>query len=169
RPLGAAKRPGEPDQTLLMAHVLFSRSIALRRLDQLSRRTDLLPNTAAFARWTARLETLPVDGLPLVAHGTQTHHGVVSLHDAYLAADDWLILRTTRRTVDDLLKQYDIAAMVQSKGIPSSSQWRIVLPVGGDEWSLRVYDEGLRPLCDLRPDYSNGYASRGGAEFLAGG
>src|SRR5205823_1108764 len=80
--LGAAKQPGEPDRTLLMAHVLFSRSVAVRRLRQLALRPDLLPDGDAVERWAARVGALPADGLPLTDAGPPPRPGVVSLHDA---------------------------------------------------------------------------------------
>src|SRR5205823_14379155 len=78
RPLGGWKQPGEPDQTLLMAHVLFSRSIALRRGQQLARHEGLLPDAAAVKRWTTRLESQPADGLPLTRAGPPPRPGVAS-------------------------------------------------------------------------------------------
>jgi hypothetical protein len=164
RSLGAWKQPGEPDQTLLMAHVLFSRSIALRRLQLLAHGPELLPDSAAVDRWTKHLELLRIDGLELTPDGPPPRPGVVSLQDAFMVADDWLILRTTRRTVDDLCRQYQI------EGTPPSEQWRLVLPKQiGDMSVLRVYDETHSPICDLRLNHSRGYVTRGGAEVLAGG
>jgi len=170
RPLGGWKQPGEPDQTLLMAHVLFSRSIALRRLQLLAHRQDLLPDPGAAERWIVRLESLSVEGLPLFLAGPPPRPGVVSLQDAFLAADDWLILRTTRRTIADLVRQYDVGNAVPGDGTPSPATWRVVVPTQtGDGWSLRVYDEKLQPIGDLRPDISRGYVTRAGEEVLAGG
>ena len=164
RPLGAWKQPGEPDQTLLMAHLLFSRSIALRRLQQLARRPEVLPDPAAVDRWTKHLMSLRIDGLELTPGGPPPRPGIVSLKDTFMAADDWLVLRTTRRTADDLCRQY------QLEGIPPPEQWRLVLPeqIGGVS-VLRLYDETLSPICDLRLNHSRGYVTRGGAEVLAGG
>lgn len=164
RPLGAWKQPGEPDQTLLMAHLVVSRSIALRRVGWLSRRPELLPDPTAAQRWKMRLETTPAEGVPLAPGGPPPRPGVVSLQDAFMAADDCLIARTTRRTVDDICRQYRV------DGTPPLKQWRVVVPVqSGDALVLRVYDAALTTLCDLRLDYSPGYVTRAGAEVLAGG
>jgi hypothetical protein len=161
RPLGAWKQPGEPDQTLLMAQVLFSRSIALRRVRQLAWRPELLPDHAAVDRWTALLENRQVDGLPLSPGSPPPRPGVVSLQDAFMAADDWLVLGTTRRTMEELSRQYEV---------PGPAGCSIIVPTKTDDgWSLRVYDESHRPICDLRPDHSKGYLSRGGTEILVGG
>jgi hypothetical protein len=164
RPLGAWKQPGEADQTLLVAHLLVSRSIALRRVGWLTRRPELLPDPTAAQRWKARLETRPVEGVPLERGGPPPRPGVVSLQDAFVAADDWLMVRTTRRTVDDLFRQY------QLEGAPPPQRLRLVVPEQtGDMCVLRLYDEALSPICDLKLDHSRGYRARGGEEVLAGG
>ena len=107
---------------------------------------------------------MQLDGLPLTAAGPEPRPGVVSLHDAFTAADDWLILRTTRRTVNDLMRQYDVSAVWRP------AQLRVVVPTQiGEGWWLRAYDESLQPILDLWPNNSRGYTTRGGAEVLAGG
>ena len=169
RPLGAAKQPGEPDQTLLMAHVLFSRSVAVRRIRELARRPELLPGPGAVERWT-EIVAPPAAGIPFSDPGPPPRPGVVSLHDAVRVADDWLILSTTRRAIADLMREYDFDEFLRAGTIPAPATWRIVVPAadaGG--WSLLVYDQHFRPILELRPDYSDGYRTRGGSELVAAG
>jgi hypothetical protein len=167
RPLGGWKQPGEPDQTLLMAHVLFSRSVALRRLQQLARRPSLFPDVAAVERWTVQLQVLSVPGIGLVPGGPTPRPGVVSLQDAFRAADDWLILRTPRRTIEGLIRQYNLGAALHGD---DAARWHVVVPVSaGSGWSFRVFDKNFRPMCELRPSHSRGYVTRGEEELLAGG
>ena len=106
RPLGYAKAAGEPDQTLLVSHVLFSRTLAEQRLDILARRPDWLPETGAIERWRRGLAAMKVDGLPLRNAGPPPRAGVVSLHDALRVADDWHFLRTTVQTLRDFYSLY---------------------------------------------------------------
>lgn len=172
RPFGAIKQSGEPDQTLLMAHILFSRSVAERRIQCLASQPELLPDPGAIERWLVKLAAMNVDGLPLTDAGPRPRPGVVSLHDAFLAADDWLVVRTTRRAIDDLLGHYDFEPMFEQFAgrILGASAWRILLPVTrGQEWLLTVLDDGLRPVLELHPDFSSGYWCRGGGEALVAG
>src|SRR5262249_31708101 len=102
RPLGFAKEPGEPDQTLVASHGLFSPSVAADSLQRLAGRGGQLADAKVVERWQDRLRALPVDGLPLTNPGPPPRPGVVSLHDALRVADDFFILSTTRQTVRDL-------------------------------------------------------------------
>jgi hypothetical protein len=172
RPLGGAKAPGEPDQTLLMSHVLFSRSLAQQRLRRLARRAEFLADPDAVKRWQERLRTLPADGLRLAAAGPAPRPGVVSLHDALRVADDFLLLRTTRQTLRDFQGHYGTEPLVERLGeiIPPVDQWRLLIPGGTvAEPLLQAYDRHLRLRLELAPDLSHGYATRGGVEFPAAG
>jgi hypothetical protein len=172
RPLGSAKAAGEPDQTLLFSHILFSRSVAEHRLKVLARRAEWFPHPGAMDRWRDRLRTLVVDGLPLVCAGPPPRPGVVSLHDALRVADDWLILRTTRQTLRGFQEQYDTQPLADrlGGGVSTVSDWRLLIPGGTDAAPmLCVYDQQLRLRLRLAADMSRGYASRGGAEFPAAG
>ncbi len=105
RPLGALKLPGEVDRTPLVSYVAFSRSIASRRLA-----------TATSAGWfddnrhrvlRSQLATLAPAGLPAAESQCVERPGVVSLADANKAADDFVILRSTRGSLAELLNLYN--------------------------------------------------------------
>jgi len=109
RPLGIHKRPGEPDRTLLLSYVAFSPSIAERRLDFLTERFQ----DAGLRDHAQRLRApCLAGGLAIQPSGLPPRPGVVSLDDALRVASDFVLLRTTRHTVEDFLAAYDIAALV---------------------------------------------------------
>lgn len=110
RPLGAAKSPGAIDRTPLLSYEAYSRQIARTRLALLARwplagigdRADELQQ---------RLNDLDVVGFAAADLLEQPRPGVVSLEDAQRAALDFRIVRTTRRSRDALLRQYDLAPL----------------------------------------------------------
>jgi hypothetical protein len=154
RPLGIGKLPGEPDRTPLLSHVLVSQSIAERRLAIANRRPggSHLP-----ARWAES-----IDGLPLADCGSPPKLGVVSLHDAMLTADDWIVLRTTRSSFRD----WDSAFVWSDLGIQPSRDWRLLLPEGND---LIAYDDSLNPAARITIELSAGYRLQGGVEVPVAG
>jgi hypothetical protein len=171
RPLGCGKAPGEPDQTLLTSHVLFSRSLAERRLRHLSRWPEIV-DPAAVERWLHAIRTMPLDGVALTAAGPAPRPGVVSLHDALRVADDFVVLRTTRQTFRDFQQQYDLSELASRLGehVPPVDEWRCLLPAGtGGETVLRVYDQHFRSRLELAADLSQGYGTRGSIEFPIAG
>jgi hypothetical protein len=162
RPLGVAKAPAEPDATPLLSYEAFSPTLAARRLKQVA---DLgLADPETIGELRSALAGLTVAGLPLREVPARPRPGTVSLADAQLSADDWVLLRTTPRTVRALLALYDLAPLV---GRPA------LIVTGGDPGDgrprLRVYDEGLRQRLELAFDPARGYESRGGVEYPAGG
>jgi hypothetical protein len=157
RPFGAAKQPGEPDRTPLLSHILFSRSVAERRLSVLARHTKVSTN-----EWLAALASIDTGGMPLAEAGPSPRPGVVSLHDALLSADDWIARRTTRSSLSDLEMAFEWPAT----GNCRPKEWRLLLPSGAD---LIAFDGELRPVCRLSADYSRGYMCRGGVEVPASG
>lgn len=168
RPLGFAKLPGEPDATLLCSHVLFSRTIAQHRLQILKRRADWNPHDGDIDGLIELLRQLPVDGTPLDCLGPPPRPGVVSLHDTGRIAGDFVLLRTTQRTIRAFARQFDIESLEQL-GLPAS-EWRLVVPGGSDAApTLRVYDATLRLRAELSVDLSCGYSQRAGMEFPAAG
>ena len=167
RPFGFAKASGEPDQTLLASHLHFSKEIAAERLDLLRRRPHWLPDVGALGLWHSGLRELAVDGMALPKIDTPMRPGVVSLADAGRVAGDWMMLQTTRQTIDELARQYDLRPLVESLNLPVRG-WRLLAP-GGEPGRLLILDEALRLRAGLSADMSRGYVTRGGAEMLAAG
>jgi hypothetical protein len=119
RPLGALKQPGEVDRTPLVSYEAYSRFIAARRLA-----------TLKSARWidNARHETLraalanvAVVGVPAAEITARERPGVVSLTDANKAASDFVIIRTTRRSLSSLLAHYDWRPL--ESRFPTTCRW----------------------------------------------
>jgi hypothetical protein len=167
RPLGVFKHPLEPDLTLLLACEAFSRSVAEARL-------GLLPTPDERDRFCRALRELSVAGLPLSA--VQCEEGrIASLADVRRAADDFLLLRTTRQGVADFLAQYDLAPLAGRFSFPFLAQDRQALIVpspaaaGADERVLAVYDLRLRKRLELGFRRGQGYEARAGAEYPRGG
>jgi hypothetical protein len=165
RPFGSAKAPTEPDTTPLFSYEAFSALLAGRRLEHLADRLQLLP-AEVLARHRQRLHAgLPVRGLRVDALTVAARPGVVSLADARQAAPDFVLLRTTARSVRDFLRIYD----------PGGLDWlaadRRVLVVGAATpgGPVTVHDADLRPRLALTFDPSAGYASRAGVELPASG
>jgi hypothetical protein len=167
RPFGYGKFRGEPDQTLLASHVLFSRTIAEQRLDLLGGQTAWLPDAGALPRWRTRLRGLAISGIALPNLDSTMRPGVVSLADAWRVAGDWMIVRTTLQTVRDLVRQFDFAPLIAS-GLPPVESWR-VLASGDAAGMIRVFDDRLQPRIELSADLSAGYVVRGGVEMPAAG
>jgi hypothetical protein len=119
RPLGVLKEPGEVDRTPLVSYEAFSRSIAKRRLRELASggwidnaRRDVL---------LAALDELSVPGVPLNKLSVVERPGVVSIADAGKAAADFVFLRTTRGSLDELLACLDLRQLAQQS--PDLCDW----------------------------------------------
>ena len=137
RPLGAGKAPGTVDRTPLVSYVAFSRAIAAQRIAALAGAGDMEPE--ARSPHEAALEELSVGGVSVESLTLVERPGVVSLADAVRASPDFVVLRTTKHSLDEVLSRYRWPAALE-KG-------DVALLVGcgpGDEPStpstLRVYD-----------------------------
>lgn len=167
RPLGVGKLPGEPDHTWLSSHILFSRTLAEKRLRRLAQRSDLLPDVDAVGRWRAILDGLHVVGVPLERRDAPTRPGVASLQDAFMVADDFVFLRTTRRAVRDFAAQYDCTPLAN---VFAPGEWHVVAPtVTDDRCVLTLFDRSYRLRVELDADLSRGFARVGGTEYVAVG
>lgn len=165
RPLGVFKSPGEPDGTILLSYIAFSRALAIQRLRLLAQ-VGLLP-TDQFEILLQRLSELRIVGLP-IPMTARTRPGVASLADARAAADDWLLIATPRRAADEF------RAMLATQGIdlditgPFDGRVLIVGEVpqpGIPEVVLTVYDTAQCKRLELLADLSEGYHSRLGHEI----
>ncbi len=153
RPLGTGKPPGEPDRTVLLSHQAFSRSLARRRLRSL----------VEAGRFEPELASLVVSGVSLSEISGQSRPGAVSLTDARQVADDFVFLRTTQATVEELFRQYDCGpfdALKRERGL-------LIVPRA--EGTLAIIDAEKRLRLTLTPDASQGYRTRAGCELLRAG
>jgi hypothetical protein len=120
RPLGALLPPGHVDRTTLLSYEAFSRRIAHQRLEQLTA-WEPTSDAAAFDELRDRLLHLQVSGIPARTLSGVRRPGVVSLEDARLVSDDFLILRTTRRSIDRLWIRYDLQLLAAVA--PDVTRW----------------------------------------------
>ena len=145
RPLGIFKHPTEPDQTLLLSYVAFSRTIAERRFREMH---DLgMFDDEQFTKAQAKLAALKIDGIPIPKRSVPPRPGVPSLEDALKVAPDFVLLRTTRRTVNDFLTQYDVNAVRHRFPLELLPDTQRVVIVGGEGQgpaSLMIHTAALR-------------------------
>jgi hypothetical protein len=176
RPFGRFKAPAEPDRTLLLSYETFSRSVAERRLQDLAKDPVANLSEETLAGYSHHLvANLPVQGIPVTRVPREQKPGAVALHDAARVAEDFVVLRTTRQTVQAFLQQFDINALARQCSVDYLDAHKRVLIVtavstrSGPEAILDVYDERLRRRLELRVDPSRGYRSRAGQEYPVAG
>jgi len=168
RPLGAFKAPGEPDQTIMLSYVAFSRNIATQRLLLLGEEKELLP-ADELAAFRQALQALPVSGVPVAEVPAPQRPGVVSLADAARTADDFVLMRTTTLPVCAFFTSFKFEPLLERIG---SSEWwgRPWLILGRPEKEsgeviITVYEAGtLRKRLELSADPRQGYICRAGLE-----
>jgi len=168
RPLGAAKEPGESDQTVLLSHLAFSRSVAQRRLKYLTETLGLLPDAAERDALRQALAGFSVVGVPLSEVGGRPRPGAVSASDARQVADDFVFLRTTTASARDLFRQYDFAPLFSRFRLADIAKGpTLILPRA--DGRLVIHDDALRPRLEMVPDTSQGYDARAGTEYPRAG
>jgi hypothetical protein len=97
------------------------------------------------------------------------------LNDAFRIAPDFILLRTTRRTVNDFLAQYDLAPVERLFPLDFLHSGQRVLIIGGGSvkgqkpTALTIYDAELRPRLEFEIDPQAGYAVHGVTEYPARG
>ena len=168
RPLGVFKQPGERDQTLLLSYEAFSRSIAVDRLRFLTVSLGLVEERAYQALLQNLEVELVVPGVALPAGPVAARPGVVSLDDAWLVARDFVLLRTTRRAVQDFLRQYDLSPLARRCSLDYLAVAALILR-GSSPGQLTIYDDRLRKRLELEMNFREGYAVRRGVEYLRAG
>jgi hypothetical protein len=172
RPLGVFKAPGEPDQTLLFSYEAFSRTIAERRLRYLHEQLHLFTDTQEYE---ARLRQLHapvlVLGVPLQPRTYRHRPEPVSLDDAFKAADDFLLLRSTRRSVTDFLTHFDFAPLSRCLNLEWLSPQRRVLIVRSatEPGVLMLHDAELHLRLEVQVEAERGYVLQRDAEYPAAG
>jgi hypothetical protein len=167
RPLGVFKPPVQPDQTLLFSYEAFSRTVAQRRLDFL-RKIELLSATEAEELRRFLEHGLQVKGIP-VASLRRDRPALVSLEDARKAAEDFVLLRTTRQAVEAFRARYDLTHL--EEGFPPEflTSGRPVLIMSETPGVLTIYDGELRRRLELQINSEQGYEIRRGLESPVGG
>jgi hypothetical protein len=160
RPLGDGKAPGEPDATPLLSCEAYSRAVAEQRLRDLAREDFLADCVRELP------EAPPVIGLPRDAVGAVSRPGVVSLADARQASADFVFLRTTAASLQDLLDLFDFTPLAARFDISFLIvQRRALVARAASGSAVVVYDEQLWPRLELETVAEQGYASRAGYEY----
>lgn len=164
RPLGEGKAPGEPDATPLLSCEAYSRAIAEQRLRDLARE-DVLAD---------RVRGLPeaplVAGLPLDVVESASRPGVVSLADARQVSPDFVFLRTTAASLQELLDLFDFTPLAARFDLDFLTVRRRALVARAPSGTgIVVDDEQFRPRLQLEVALEGGYARRAGREFPACG
>ncbi len=174
RPLGAPKGPLEPDATPLLSYAAFSRSLALRRLEELAQGPLGLDNdTAVSLRKT--LEALTPGGVPVRGVASRSRPGTVALADARQVAEDFVLLRTTALSAarfwrlfppEPLRRRFDLASW-------DPHARTLILgaapPPGETRVRLTVCDDRMRSRIEVVADAADGYVRRAGVEYPAAG
>jgi len=96
--------------------------------------------------------------------------GSVALTDAFKVADDFVVLRTTCRSVREFLALFDFTPLRERFTLDYLDEGRRVIivrteAVGG----LRLFDDAYRCRLELQMNPQAGYESRGGLEYPASG
>jgi hypothetical protein len=170
RPLGWGKAVGEPDLTPLLAHEAYSPSIARRRCGELERLAAELDLGNVDWRLLRRNESLHVPGLP-ATRVAEPDRPVVSLADARRVAEDFVIIRTLRRGLEEVLAAFDFAALRPEASLPDPREMLLLLRLAADEKGsmLALFDHQMRQRLEMVTDLSRGFSRRGGRELPAAG
>jgi hypothetical protein len=168
RPFGVGKSLAEPDGTLLLASVAFSRTLAVARLHDLA---HFLPGDLDASRlqgFLARLHTLGfVDGVPLERIGAAIRPGAIALADARLAAADFVFLHTTAASLAELRSWFDFAPLAARTDV-TFLECPALLARAPKGPGVVLYDAHWRPRLQLETA-GVGFVRRGGREWPAGG
>src|SRR5262249_42705185 len=117
----------------------------------------------------------PLNGMPIVPSRKAQRPGTVSLQDAARVAEDFIVLRTTRQAVRDLLQQFDFTTLAERFSLEYLAAGQHVLIVSGaatrhaPEGILDVYDANVQRRLELQIDMSEGYRNRAGHEYPVAG
>jgi len=174
RPLGGFKSPGEPDQTPLLSYEAFSRSVAEARLHFLVQRSGLL---APDERGTLgeKLRDLKIEGISPPPGERAARPGSVSISDALKASPDFVILRTTKKSVSDFARCFQFEVLAPQLSLDQWPQGLATLVVRepGESPSfgdlLVVYDSTGAKRLELSIDSSQGYQCRAGLQLPRAG
>jgi hypothetical protein len=166
RPFGGPRHPAEPDGTLLLASAAYSRSVAQERLRALAREVGLAADGPEVEALRADFD---IPGLPLDAIGPAARPGAVTLADARRAAPDFVFLWTTRGGVRSLLEQFDFSPLGGRCDPGFLDAGRVLVARSAHGPGVRIYDDERRPRLEVEVSGGEGYESRAGQEYPAGG
>lgn len=173
RPLGTSKNPGEPDQTPLLSYLAFSRFIAQTRLTFLAD-IGLLKDGECEAL-AAELRHMDVRGVSPLSQDQNVRPGSVSISDATRSAPDFMILRTTKKSVGQLMEFIpfdDIDPRVSPRNWPGELPFLIMRGTNPNERIgplLDFYDRTLTKRLEWVIDTSQGFSCRAGVELPRAG
>lgn len=175
RPFSTGRHPIEPDATLLVSYVAFSRAIAEQRLAFLAERLALLDAARAASLRGELARLAAAGGIAPRPVPDADRPGAVSLNDMLRASPDFVLLRSTRRSIEDFLAQFDFGSLRSRLDLAYLHPDRPLLLVRepGDRdrtaTVLAVYDAQLQKRLELEVSRAQGFATRGGQEFPAAG
>src|SRR5262249_19093108 len=113
-----------------------------------------------------------IDGIPIPVRSILPRPGVPSLEDAFKVAPDFVLLRTTRRTVNDFLTQFDLEPVRKIFETDLSLPGQKVIILGGmksgDGTGSLVVDDACVRL-EFEFDSKAGYVVDRCHEYPAGG
>jgi hypothetical protein len=171
RPLGAAKGPAEPDQTLLLSYEAYSPTLVQQRLDYMANGLKLLTTSESEAL-RSRLQNLNVNGLPVSKLRVSPRPSVVSLQDAGKVASDFVLIRTTPSTAAAFLGSFDWSELTMRFALDflnAKSDCLILRGMAENPDAITIHDNRLRPRIGLTVNASRGYASRPGCDYPVAG
>jgi hypothetical protein len=174
RPLHGFKNPGELDQTPLLSYEAFSQSVAKRRLRFLAEKSNMLTKED-LTILDENLHDLRIQGFSLSPGGEPGRPGSVSISDTRKASEDFVILRTTKKSAEEFVSCFRFEVLdTQLLLLP----WAVGHPIlvireaGKNpdvESLLSIYDcRGIKRL-QLSVDSSRSYQRRGGLELPRAG
>jgi hypothetical protein len=149
RPLGIAKREGEPDRTPLLSYEAVSVRMIKSRLDEL-RDAGMIDAT---------FDPKPARGFAVARLPGHARQGVVSLEDAKKVALDFVFTRTTRSSLDALLRQYDTCAL----NAPAPPPYHLFIRTGRTK--LTAFDAGGGVIFELERSDRPSVIECGGVEY----
>ncbi len=161
RPLGRLKEPGVPDGTILLSYEAFSRTLAEARLALLTDLQLLEPQTREDLR--DRLAQLDVTWIAVPPPLRLGPPRIVSLDDVWKVAGDFVLLRSTRRCVDEFTRVFDVAGACAACWLEEERP-RLIVGSAREAGVLELYDEQARKRMELEVVGSD-FASRAGLEF----